>query len=56
MGKDNTIQVIDRNKGMRLTKGGRTVEFSSELSQQICTEMISLGTQLMCETGRVTVE
>ena len=56
MGKDNTIQVIDRNKGMRLTKGGRTVEFSPELSQQICTEMISLGTQLICETGRVTVE
>lgn len=55
MSKDNEIQVIDNNRGMRVTKGG-TVEFSPELSQQICAEMISLGTQLISETGRVTVE
>lgn len=56
MSKENEIQVLDKNRGMRVTKGDRTVEFSPELSQQICTEMISLGTQLISETGRVTVE
>ena len=56
MSKDNEIQVLDKNRGMRVTKGDRTVEFSPELSQQICTEMISLGTQLISETGCVTVE
>ena len=56
MSKENEIQVLDKNRGMKVTKGDRTVEFSPELSQQICTEMISLGTQLISETGRVTVE
>lgn len=57
MEKDNKIQVIDKSShGMRVSKGDRTVEFSPELSQQICTGMISLGTQLISETGRVTVE
>ncbi len=57
MGKDNEIQVIDNyNRGIRVSSGDRIVEFSTELSQQICTEMISLGTQLISEKGRVTVE
>lgn len=56
MGRDNEIHVIDNNRRLRVSKGDRTVEFSPELSQQICTEMISLGTQLISETGRVTVE
>lgn len=57
MGKDNEIQVIDNyNRGMSVSKGDRIIEFSPELSQQICTEMISLGTQLISETGRVTIE
>ncbi len=57
MGKDNEVQVIDNyNRGMSVSKGDRIIEFSPELSQQICTEMISLGTQLISETGRVTIE
>lgn len=55
MSKNNEIQVIDKNRGLRITKGDKTVEFTPELTQMICTEMISLGTQLISETGRVTV-
>jgi hypothetical protein len=57
MNKGNAIQVVDNSKnGMKVSKGDRIVEFSPDLSQQICTDLISLGTQLIAETGRVTIE
>jgi hypothetical protein len=57
MNKGNEIQVVDNSKnGMKVSKGDRIVEFSPDLSQQICTDLISLGTQLIAETGRVTIE
>lgn len=57
MRKNNEIEIVDeKNTAMTLRKGDRSIEFSPEISQQICTEMISLGTQLISETGRVTVE
>lgn len=52
MNKDNEIQVIDNNQGMRVTKGNGSIE----LSQQICSDIVSLGTQLISGTGRITVE
>ena len=57
MSGNNEIEVIDKKSAaMTVRKGDKSIEFSPELSQQICTEMISLGTQLISETGRVTVE
>lgn len=38
------ITEFQQNKGIRVLKNGKTVEFSPEVSQQICTEMISMGT------------
>lgn len=53
MRKNNEIQVIDKNNhGMRMRKGDKTVEVSSE----ICQEMATLGTQLISGVGGITVE
>lgn len=57
MSKNNEIKVIDKkSSAMTVKRGDKSIEFSPELSQQICKEMISLGNQLISETGRVTVE
>jgi len=57
MNKTNEIQEVDSKKaGMTVRKGDKSIEFSPEVSQQICTEMINLGKQLISETGRVTIE
>lgn len=60
MKRENEIEVIERGSrtghDMKVTKGDKTVEFSPELSQQLCNELISLGEQFIMTTGKVTVE
>lgn len=58
MRKNNEIQVIDRQScgGIRVSKADRSIEFSPEISQQICSEIVSLGAQMISGTGKVTVE
>lgn len=57
MSNMNEIEVVDsKRNAMTVRKGDKIIEFSPEISKQICTEMISLGMQLISETGRVTVE
>ena len=57
MSENNEIEVIDKKSvAMTVRKKDRSIEFSPELSQQVCTEMINLANQLISETGRVTVE
>lgn len=34
----------------------KNIDFSSEISQQICTAMVGLGAQLVAKTGAITVE
>lgn len=54
---NNEIEIIDsRESAVRFSKGDKVIELSPEVSQQICNEMINLGTQLIAETGKVTVE
>lgn len=58
MSKKREVQVIDNKQknGMRVQKGDRIVEMSPEVSVQMVNDLITLGTQLVSETGRVTVE
>ena len=51
------IEVIEPQKvAMKVEKGDRTIEFSPELSQQMCIEIIDLGLQVISGAERVTVE
>ena len=57
MRKMNEVDVIEPQKAaMTIRKGDKTIEFSPEVSQQICAGMISLGTQLISDTGKTAVE
>jgi hypothetical protein len=58
MGTENEVQVLDgkQDYSIRLQRGDNSIDFSPELSQQMCSEIINLGTQLISEAGRVTAE
>ena len=57
MGRDNEIEIVDRNRGdISLIKGDRSIKVSNAMLQQIYTGMISLGIQFVSETGNVSVE
>lgn len=57
MRKMNEVDVIEPKKtAMTIRKGDKTIEFSPEVSQQICAGMISLGTQLISDTGKTAVD
>ena len=46
----------EKSYGMRVSRGDTSIEMSPEMTGQIYAEMINLGTELVKETGRVTVE
>ena len=51
------IEVIEPQRtAMRIEKGDKIIEFSPELSQQICTEIIDLGSRLISGAERMTIE
>ena len=57
MEKRNEVKVNDSKKGtMTIRRGDKSIELSPEITQQICTEMVTLGTQLVSETGKITIE
>jgi len=58
MDKKYEMQVMNSKaeSGMRIKKGDKSLEFSPEISQQICGELTSLAVQLISGAERITVD
>ena len=55
--ENNEYEIVEKTnkKGMTISKGDKSIEMSPEVSMQICTQMATLGTQLISEVGGITV-
>ena len=51
--ENNEYEIVEKTnkKGMTISKGDKSIEMSPEVSMQICTQMATLGTQLISEVG-----
>ena len=54
--ENNEYEIVEKTnkKGMTISKGDKSIEMSPEVSMQICTQMATLGTQLISEVGGIT--
>lgn len=58
MKEKDEIEVVEHcsDFGIKITANDKSIDFSPEMSQQICTAMVGLGAQLVAKTGAITVE